>query len=90
MSKLVLNYGSINIDQVYRVPHFVQPGETLSSSSLVSGLGGKGANQSVALSKAGAQVKHIGRVSSSDGWATELMASLGVNVENIEAVADMQ
>ena len=47
-AKKVVNYGSINIDHVYRVPHFVQAGETLNAQNLISGLGGKGANQSVA------------------------------------------
>lgn len=27
----VLNFGSLNLDYVYRVAHFVQPGETLSA-----------------------------------------------------------
>ena len=27
----ILNFGSLNIDHVYQVPHFVQPGETLSA-----------------------------------------------------------
>lgn len=77
---LILNVGSINIDHTYRVPHLVKPGETLASRDLVTGLGGKGANQSVALANAGASVSHIGRVSSSDQWAVELMASHGVDM----------
>ena len=38
----ILNIGSINIDHVYRVPHFVQPGETLHALSLTNFPGGKG------------------------------------------------
>ena len=30
----VLNFGSLNIDYVYSVDHFVQKGETISSSML--------------------------------------------------------
>ena len=30
----ILNFGSLNIDHVYQVPHFVQPGETLSAGEL--------------------------------------------------------
>lgn len=86
MSNFILNFGSINIDHVYRVPHLVQPGETLASLELSSGLGGKGANQSVALAHAGADVKHIGKVSVSDQWAIELMAASGVDVELISTV----
>ena len=49
----VVNFGSLNIDYVYRVDHFVQPGETMSAQSLQIQCGGKGLNQSVALARAG-------------------------------------
>ena len=49
----VYNLGSINIDNVYRVPHLPGPGETLASSDVTKGLGGKGANMSVAVQRAG-------------------------------------
>ena len=62
----VYNFGSVNIDHVYRVPHFVAPGETLSSQSLETVLGGKGANQSVALARAGIDVVHIGQLGKTD------------------------
>jgi len=74
----VYNYGSVNIDLVYRVPHLVVPGETLSSLSLDTLLGGKGANQSVALARAGATVRHIGRIGQADQWAVEQLADAGV------------
>jgi len=40
----VINFGSINVDHVYQVDHFVQPGETLASTNYQCLLGGKGAN----------------------------------------------
>ena len=49
----VLNIGSINIDHAYRVDHVVRPGETISSCELRTTGGGKGANQTVALARAG-------------------------------------
>ncbi len=49
----VLNFGSLNIDYTYQVDHFVRAGETMSSESLQVFSGGKGLNQSIALSKAG-------------------------------------
>ena len=49
----ILSYGSLNLDLVYQVPHFVQAGETLSSASRTVHCGGKGLNQSVAMAKAG-------------------------------------
>ncbi|NLL71608.1 MAG: ribokinase, partial [Epulopiscium sp.] len=39
-----LNFGSLNIDYVYEVEHFVQKGETISSNSLQVFSGGKGLN----------------------------------------------
>lgn len=63
----ILNFGSLNIDYTYQVPHFVRAGETMSSNSLGVFSGGKGLNQSIALSKAGAQVWHAGAVGASDG-----------------------
>lgn len=62
----VINLGSINIDHVYQVPHFVNPGETLASTGYIKLLGGKGANQSIALAHAGAQVRHVGLVNEDD------------------------
>ena len=82
----VYNFGSINIDYVYRVQHFVQPGETLASLSLETVLGGKGANQSVALSRAGVDVNHIGRVGSSDQWAVAALDGFGVNTQGVQQV----
>ena len=43
----------LNIDYVYRVPHFVQPGETIPSYGREIFAGGKGLNQSIALARAG-------------------------------------
>lgn len=65
MSK-ILNFGSLNIDYVYGVDHFVQPGETLASTSRNIFAGGKGLNQSVALSRAGGEVYHAGAVGADD------------------------
>ena len=58
----ILNLGSLNIDKVYGVEHFVAAGETISSTTFETGCGGKGLNQSVALARAGAGVAHAGAV----------------------------
>ena len=55
-----LNYGSLNIDYVYRVDHILAPGETLSSKGREIFPGGKGLNQSIALARAGVEVFHAG------------------------------
>ena len=63
----ILNFGSLNIDYVYQVDHFVREGETTSSVSLEIFCGGKGLNQSLALSKSGVKVWHAGAVGELDG-----------------------
>ena len=45
----ILNFGSINLDYVYSVEHFVQPGETILTDELQIFPGGKGLNHSIAL-----------------------------------------
>ena len=56
----ILNFGSLNLDYVYRVEHFVQPGETMAALSRTVKAGGKGLNQSIALARAGVRVSHAG------------------------------
>ena len=58
----IINFGSLNIDHVYQVEHFVQPGETIASSGYQMHSGGKGLNQSIALARAGANVYHAGKI----------------------------
>ncbi|TET10753.1 MAG: ribokinase, partial [Candidatus Thorarchaeota archaeon] len=58
----IINFGSLNIDHVYQVEHFVQPGETIPSSGYQIHSGGKGLNQSIALARAGANVHHAGKI----------------------------
>lgn len=58
----ILNFGSLNIDRVYQVDHFVRAGETILSGEYASNIGGKGLNQSIALVRAGAHVIHAGAI----------------------------
>ena len=87
MKNQIVNFGSINIDHVYHLDTFVVAGQTLPTHSISSGLGGKGANQSVALAKSGVEVQHLGRVSSNEVWVIDEMREAGVAVENIELVS---
>ena len=82
----VFNLGSINIDTVYRVPHLVQPGETLAATARTQGLGGKGTNISVAAARAAARVVHIGAVGPDGGWAFERLLEYGVDTRHIARV----
>ncbi len=84
----VLNFGSLNIDYVYHVAHFMKPGETQASQKMEVFCGGKGLNQSIALSRRGAEVWHAGAVGKPDG--ERLLAMLNeaaVNTDNIKTVS---
>ncbi len=75
----IFNFGSLNIDRVFRVPRIAAPGETIASISLSQFAGGKGANQSVALARAGAKVTHIGKVGADGQWLSEKLAAEGID-----------
>ena len=81
----VLNFGSINVDHVYTVEHFVRPGETISAQNYRRFAGGKGLNQSIALAQAGACVYHAGKVGAEDAWLKTLMEAKGVDTRYVEA-----
>ncbi len=76
-------FGSINADHAYRVPHIPAPGETLAATGYSLGLGGKGANQSVAVARAGGRIAHIGQVGPEGVWAVDRMRALGVDVTHV-------
>ena len=79
----VFNLGSINADLFYQVPHLLAPGETLASTQHSRGLGGKGANMSVAIARAAARAVHIGAVGADGRWAVERLLEYGVDTRNI-------
>nr|WP_220789818.1 ribokinase [Gluconacetobacter johannae] len=54
-------FGSVNIDVVARLEHLPAPGETLHALGAHLGLGGKGANQAVAVARLGSPVVLAGR-----------------------------
>jgi len=80
----ILNFGSLNLDQVYRVDAFVQPGETKSSLSLETHCGGKGLNQSVAAARAGAEVWHAGQIGCEGDMLYDKLQENGVNLTLLE------
>ena len=80
----VFNLGSINIDLVYTVPHFPAPGETLTTLDYQRMLGGKGANQSIALARAGGAVVHIGAAHGEDDWIRDEMRAAGVDIRAVQ------
>lgn len=79
--------GSINVDHVYRLPALPRPGETLAAQGYARGLGGKGANQSIAAHRAGARVVHIGSIGQGDNAVAQDLADHGLSLDAIARVA---
>ena len=77
----VLNFGSINIDNVFTVDHFVQPGETLGVESFRIFPGGKGQNQSIALAKAGCDVYLAACIGKDGEWVLDGLRENNVNTD---------
>lgn len=82
----IYNLGSLNIDYVYSVDHFVAAGETLSSDRLDTFPGGKGLNQSIALARAGATVIHGGILGENGAFLKERLKDSLVDVSKIKTV----
>ncbi|RKP24922.1 Ribokinase-like protein, partial [Syncephalis pseudoplumigaleata] len=76
-----LSFGSVNIDEFYFVPHIAVPGQTVSSSRRATLAGGKGANQAVALAKAGVDAYAGGKIGTDGVWVRDGMRDMGVHVE---------
>ena len=87
---IVLNFGSLNLDYVYQVSHFVKPGETLCAESQTINAGGKGLNQSVALAKAGAEVYHAGCLGVGGEKLEKTLREYGVNTSFLLPVNQIQ
>ena len=79
----ILNFGSLNIDKVYRVSHFVRPGETISSQGYQCFPGGKGLNQSIAVARAGQKICHAGTVGEDGHFLTEILQEAGVDTRYV-------
>ena len=79
----VLNFGSLNIDHVYTVEHFVAPGETLAAADYKINAGGKGLNQSVALSRAGVKTLHAGMIGKEGIFLKEILEEARVDTANV-------
>lgn len=82
----ILNFGSINIDYVYSVQHIAREGETISSNCLNVFSGGKGFNQSIAISRAGHPIYHAGFIGEDGIFLKEKLRESGVNVEFVDVV----
>ncbi len=79
----IFNFGSIVIDNFYKAPRIPIPGESVRAESFKKGLGGKGANQSIAAKEAGSDVFHIGAVGLDGEQELKIMKKIGIDTENV-------
>ena len=86
----VLSFGSLNVDYVYKLPHVVVKGETLSSKALNVYPGGKGLNQSIALGKAGAEVYHAGAIGEDGTFLVKCLEDAGVNTKFVKVMPEIK
>jgi len=86
----ILSFGSLNIDYVYSVPHFVKKGETLSAKELNVYTGGKGLNQSIALARAGVKTYQAGAIGTDGMFLLEQLKEAGVKTDLVKILDDVK
>ena len=85
---MIVVFGSINIDLIGHAPTLMRPGETVLGTALELSPGGKGANQALAASRAGAEVRMVGCVGSDD-FATQALTLLRESGVDLSGVRHM-
>ncbi|MGN8774732.1 ribokinase [Candidatus Weimeria sp. HCP3S3_B5] len=84
----ILNFGSLNIDYVYRVNSIVTPGETVRALYMHEYCGGKGLNQSIAIARAGAKVYHAGMIGADGEQLVTMCGASGVDTSYIRTIGE--
>jgi ribokinase len=82
----LVNLGSLNIDDVFRVTRIARPGETVAGRERRQYAGGKGFNQSLAAACAGAAVNHFGCIGTDSDWLRQELASAAVDVTGVRMI----
>ena len=82
----VLVFGSLNIDHVYQVPHFLRPGETMDSLAYSRNAGGKGLNQAIALARAGMDTAFAGAIGQDGLFLRQLLEDTGVDTARVQVL----
>ncbi|HXK77955.1 MAG TPA: ribokinase [Oscillospiraceae bacterium] len=80
----LLSFGSVNKDIVYHVDHIVREKETISCRNMTMGIGGKGLNQSIALSRAAGSACLAARVCEKDGELLVFLHAQNVDTRFVE------
>ena len=87
---MITVFGSINMDLIATTAQLPRPGETVAGHGFSTAAGGKGANQALAATRAGAQVRMAGAVgadSFAEG-ALALMREAGTDLSLVHTVKD--
>ncbi|MFB2549854.1 ribokinase [Ensifer soli] len=85
---MITVFGSINMDLIANTPRLPKPGETLAGTGFSTAAGGKGANQALAATRAGARVAMVGAVGG-DAFAEgalALMREAGTDLAGVRRV----
>ena len=85
MAVRVAVFGSLNHDLTFWVPHPPAPDETMRAYRMAEFVGGKGANQSVAAARLGAEVAMVGRVGT-DAAALLILEELAEDGVDTDAI----
>lgn len=80
----IINFGSCNIDYVYSLDHIAVVGETETTMGIETFCGGKGLNQSIALSRSGAKIYHAGCIGEDGEFLLEILKENNVDVSFVE------
>ncbi len=75
-----------SISTSYIVKNLVRAGQTIFSTKYERRAGGKGANQAVAIAKAGGHVDLLGAVGEDGIWLIQYLQAIGVNTDNVSVV----
>lgn len=82
----IVNFGSCNLDYVYKLDHIVAGGETEHSLTREVFPGGKGLNQSIAIARAGAKVCHAGCIGKDGEILRQVFAESGVDLTYLQTL----
>ncbi|EFM56091.1 ribokinase [Brucella inopinata BO1] len=84
-------FGSVNVDVSARMAALPRPGQTVNASGYGIGLGGKGANQAVAVAKLGGAIRFVGAVGH-DAFgelALKQMREFGLDTGSVRVIDDV-
>ena len=81
-------FGSVNIDVSARMAALPRPGQTVNATGYGIGLGGKGANQAVAVAKLGGDIRFVGAVGNDSfgELAVKQMQEFGLNTKSVRII----